>query len=91
VDAQVRSALSRSHLGDLPGDVLDELVADAGRVQIAAGSVAHREGDDAPHFDLVVSGVVRVFVTTPDGRTMTMSRPNGGVNVGRRPQRPAPY
>jgi CRP/FNR family cyclic AMP-dependent transcriptional regulator len=82
VDAQVRSVLSRSHLRDLPGDVLDELVAGAGRVRIATGSVLHREGDDAPHLDLVVAGVVRFFVTAPDGRTMTIRYCRPGAIIG---------
>jgi CRP/FNR family transcriptional regulator, cyclic AMP receptor protein len=43
VDPQVRLALSRSHLRELPGDVLDELMVGASRVQIPAGSVTHWE------------------------------------------------
>jgi CRP/FNR family transcriptional regulator, cyclic AMP receptor protein len=82
VDAQLRLAVSRSHLRDLPGNVVDELMVGAGRVRIAAGSVIHREGEDAPHLELVIAGVVRVFVTAPDGRTMTIRYCRPGALIG---------
>jgi len=82
VDLQVRLALSRSNLSDLPGDVLDELLAGASRVQIPAGSVTHWEGEPAPFLELVVSGVVRVFVTALDGRTMTIRYCRPGALIG---------
>ena len=82
MDAQLRLAVSRSHLRDLPGGVVDELLVGAGRVRIAAGSVTHREGEDAPHLELVIAGVVRVFVTAPDGRTMTIRYCRPGALIG---------
>jgi CRP/FNR family cyclic AMP-dependent transcriptional regulator len=81
VDA-VRSAVSASYLRDLPSEVLDELMAGAVRVQIPAGSVTHREGENAAHLELVISGVVRVFVTAPDGRTMTVRYCRPGALLG---------
>jgi Cyclic nucleotide-binding domain len=82
VDAQVRLALSRSHLRELPGDVLGELMVGAGRVRIPAGSVTHWEGEPAPFLELVMSGVVRVFVAAPDGRTMTIRYCRPGALIG---------
>jgi CRP/FNR family transcriptional regulator, cyclic AMP receptor protein len=82
VDPQVRLALSRSHLRDLPGEIVAELMAGAGSVRIAAGSVTHREGEAAPYLELVISGVVRVFVTAPDGRTMTIRYCRPGALIG---------
>jgi CRP/FNR family transcriptional regulator, cyclic AMP receptor protein len=61
---------------------VDELLVGAGRVRIAAGSVTHREGEDAPHLELVIAGVVRVFVTAPDGRTMTTRYCRPGALIG---------
>ena len=61
---------------------MDELLVGAGRVRIAAGSVTHREGEDAPHLELVIAGVVRVFVTAPDGRTMTIRYCRPGALIG---------
>lgn len=82
MDADVRSAVSLSHLRELPAEVLDDLLADAVRVTIAAGSVRHREGDRAPHLELVISGLVRAYVTAPDGRTMTVRYCRPGALLG---------
>jgi CRP/FNR family cyclic AMP-dependent transcriptional regulator len=82
VDADVRSAILASHLRELPADVLAELLAGAVRVKIQAGSVTHREGEHTAHLELVVSGVVRVFVTAPDGRTMTVRYCKTGALLG---------
>ena len=72
MDAQVRLALDASHLRDLPDDVIEELMANAVRERVPAGSITSLEGETAPLIELVVSGVVRVFVTSPDGRTLTV-------------------
>jgi CRP/FNR family cyclic AMP-dependent transcriptional regulator len=61
MDADVRHAVSMSHLSSLPVDVLDELLTDAVRTKILAGSVTHREGEDARHLELVITGVVREY------------------------------
>jgi CRP/FNR family transcriptional regulator len=82
VDSDLRSAVSLSHLRDLPADVLDELMAGAVRLRIPASSVIHREGDGAPHLELVISGIVRVFVSAPDGRTMTVRYCRQGALLG---------
>jgi CRP/FNR family cyclic AMP-dependent transcriptional regulator len=82
VDPDVRSAVSLSHLRDLPADVLDDLLTGAVRVKIPAASVFHREGEGAPHLELVVSGLVRVYVMAPDGRTMTVRYCRPGALLG---------
>jgi CRP/FNR family cyclic AMP-dependent transcriptional regulator len=82
MDAELRSAVSMSHLGELPAEVLDELLAGSARVVVPAGSVTHWEGEPGPHLELVVSGVVRVFVTAPDGRTMTVRYCRPGALIG---------
>lgn len=75
-------AVSMSHLRGLPPSVLAELLAGAVRRRVPAGSVTHREGEDAAHLELVVSGLVRVFVTAPDGRTMTIRYCRSGAMIG---------
>ena len=82
MDADERSAVSMSHLSSLPVGVLDELLTDAVRMKIPAGSVTHREGEGRPHLELVVRGVVRAFVTAPDGRTMTIRYCRPGALIG---------
>lgn len=82
VDDDVRSALLMSHLRQLPTEVHAELISGAVRTSIPAGSMTHREGEDARHLELVISGVVRVFVTAPDGRTMTIRYCRLGALLG---------
>jgi CRP/FNR family transcriptional regulator, cyclic AMP receptor protein len=56
----------------LPSEVIAELPADASRLRVPAGSTLHREGTMSAHLEVVVTGLVRVYVTAPDGRTMTV-------------------
>jgi hypothetical protein len=62
--------------------VLDGLLMGSTRMRVPAGSVTHCEGEPDPHLELVVSGVVRVFVTAPDGRTMTVRYCRLGALIG---------
>ena len=78
----MRRAVSVSNLSELPPEVLDELIAPAVRVRITAGTVTHWEQDAAPHLELVVEGTIRVFVTAPDGRTMTIRYCRPGALLG---------
>lgn len=71
-----------SHLRQLPAEVLDDLLVGSTRINISAGSVTHWEGEPDPHLDLVLSGAVRVFVTAPDGRTMTVRYCRPGALIG---------
>ena len=82
MDADVRAAVLKSHLHELPPDVVEELLTGAVRMKIPAGSVTHREGEPAQHLELVISGVVRGFVTAPDGRTMTVRYCRPGALIG---------
>jgi CRP/FNR family transcriptional regulator len=82
VDADVRSAVSVSHLRELPPEVLDDLFTGAVRTKIASGSITHREREDAPHLELVVTGIIRVFVASADGRTMTIRYCRPGALMG---------
>lgn len=82
MDPDLQAAVSLSHLRELPADVLDDLLTGAVRVKIPAASVFHREGEGAPHLELVVSGLVRAYVTAPDGRTMTVRYCRPGALLG---------
>lgn len=71
-----------SHLRELPPEVLDALLAGSTRMTVPAGSVTHWEGEPEPHLELVLAGVVRVFVTARDGRTMTVRYRRPGALIG---------
>jgi CRP/FNR family transcriptional regulator len=82
VHPDVRSVVALSNLRWLPPDAVDELTAGARRITVPGGSVTHREGDETSHLELVLAGVVRVFVTAPDGRTMTIRYCRPGALIG---------
>lgn len=82
VDDGVRAALAASSLARLPAPAVQRLITGARLVRTPAGSVTHREGEAAEHVELVVDGLVRVFVTAPDGRTLTVRYCRRGALVG---------
>jgi CRP/FNR family transcriptional regulator, cyclic AMP receptor protein len=82
VDPDVRDAVRASHLRDLPAEVLEELFEGAIRTKVAAGSVAHHALDAEQYVELVITGVIRVYVTAPDGRTMTIRYCRSGELLG---------
>lgn len=81
-DPAVEVAVASSHLGSLPGETIDRLLASAMLADVTAGSTIHREGDEQAHFELVVSGLLRVFVTALDGRTLTVRYCRPGSLLG---------
>jgi CRP-like cAMP-binding protein len=82
VDDGVAAALAASNLSRLRGSALQRLLAAACLVRVSAGSVTHREGETVEYLELVVDGLVRVFVTAPDGRSMTVRYARRGALVG---------
>jgi len=84
MDADVLKAIEVSHLHRVAPNSLRKLLSGAQRKDIPARTVTHREGDTNPHFELIVAGVVRVFVRAPDGRTLTIRycRPGSLLGAG---------
>ena len=82
LDQAARAAIEASHLRSLPPEVIAELASDASRLRAPAGSTLHRQGDSSPHVEVVVSGLVRVYVTAPDGRTLTVRYCRPGALIG---------
>jgi CRP/FNR family transcriptional regulator, cyclic AMP receptor protein len=82
VDDGVAAALAVSNLSRLPGPVIDRLLTRGRLVRIPAGSVTHREGETAEHLELVVDGLIRAFLTAPDGRSLTMRYARRGALIG---------
>ncbi len=81
-DPVVRTAIWSSHLAGVPERLLAPLVDDAVRLVVPAGSLVRREGQSGPHVELVISGLVRVFVSSPDGRTLTVRYCRPGALIG---------
>ncbi|MGA7270154.1 MAG: Crp/Fnr family transcriptional regulator, partial [Acidimicrobiia bacterium] len=81
-DREVSGALGMSHLRGLTDDDLALVMAGARCRRIEAGRTLHREGETAAHCEMVVSGLIRVYVVAPDGRTMTIRYCRRGALIG---------
>ena len=81
-DPVVRDAIGLSHLAEVPEPLLAPLLADAMRLVVPAGSLVRREGERGAHVELVLSGLLRIFVSSPDGRTLTVRYCRPGALVG---------
>ena len=81
-DVSIRSSISLSHLASLPTAVLDSLTATSRLRGVPAGTVVHGAGPVESHFTLVVPGLVRVYVTARDGRSLTVRYCRAGSLLG---------
>lgn len=80
--ASVQTAFEMSHLGSLPMETKDRLVSSATLLTVPARSTLHRERDEVAHLELVVSGLLRAYVTALDGRTLTVRYCRAGSLLG---------
>ena len=78
----LNEAIAVSNLRGLSPAVIEALTADARRVDVPAGTTYRHVGDDRAHVELVVSGFVRIFVTAPDGRSLTIRYTRPGALMG---------
>jgi CRP/FNR family cyclic AMP-dependent transcriptional regulator len=76
---EAAAAFGVSNLRGLSEPSVARLMSVARTVEARAGDVLHWTGDPKPHLELLVAGLVRVFVLAPDGRTLTVRyvRPGG--------------
>jgi CRP/FNR family cyclic AMP-dependent transcriptional regulator len=81
-DDRIRAAFAASHLRDLPAEILADLLDGARRHRASAGDTLHRVGEAERHIELVVEGLVRVHVSAPDGRTLTVRYCRTGALLG---------
>jgi len=63
--------MARSFLGKLPLELVDELLAEGERTDYPAGTTIYREGA-APRAVLVIEGLLRVYMTSAEGRQVTV-------------------
>jgi CRP/FNR family transcriptional regulator, cyclic AMP receptor protein len=76
-------AIASSRLRTLDADLLDRFLAGSRMRQVPAGGIVRGVGQPGPHVELVVSGLVRVEIQAPDGRSMTVRyvRPGGLLGI----------
>ncbi|HEX5088687.1 MAG TPA: Crp/Fnr family transcriptional regulator [Nocardioides sp.] len=80
-DQEAAQVLDRSFLGGLPRELLDELLAGGDRADYPLGTTIYRDGD-APRAMLVLRGLLRVYMTSPEGRQVTVRYARPGDVLG---------
>lgn len=81
-DAPVEAAVEASPFGRLPEPARSRLLHRARVERVPARTLTHRVGEREPHLELVVVGVMRVYVTGPNGRSMTVRYCRTGALTG---------
>jgi CRP/FNR family transcriptional regulator, cyclic AMP receptor protein len=80
-DPDVADAMARSFLGKLPPELVNELLAEGERTDYPAGTTIYREGA-APRAVLVIEGLLRVYMTSAEGRQVTVRYARGADVLG---------
>src|SRR5436190_10438758 len=81
MEPEVRAAIARSFLAELPQDALDRLLEGAVLESVAAGTTTYRAGGE-PRPSLIVSGIFRSYFAGPDGRQVTVRYAREGDVLG---------
>lgn len=68
-------------LSALPAQAVETLLAGSIRMDVPAGSLIYR-GDESPRVFVVVDGLVRVFLSSPEGRQVTVRYARPGDVAG---------
>ncbi len=77
----VQEGLRGGFLGTLPPEAVERLVSEGIRISVPAGSLIYRD-DERPRVIVVVSGVLRVFLSSADGRQVTVRYARSGDVAG---------
>jgi CRP/FNR family transcriptional regulator len=80
-DREVDDALAHSFLTDLPPEVVGRLRAEGERTDYPAGTTVYRANSD-PRAALVVAGLLRVYLTSAEGRQVTVRYARPGDVLG---------
>lgn len=79
--AQVKQSLAKSPLSELPPNLIEHLMANAQRIDVPCNSNLYNPDDD-PRCALVISGVIRIYLSSPDGRQMTVRYARSSELIG---------
>ena len=77
-----QAALAKSFFASFPASARGQLLAEAVRAEIPAGMVWYREADEPQLVSLVVSGLLRLYLASPDGRQLTVRYARSGDALG---------
>ncbi|MEW6058984.1 MAG: Crp/Fnr family transcriptional regulator [Actinomycetota bacterium] len=76
-----REELRGSFLSTLPEDAAERLLAGAIKITVPAGALVYRE-EENPRVIVVIEGLLRVFLRSPDGREVTVRYARSGDVAG---------
>lgn len=77
----IDEALAKSVLAVFPPALRETLIQDAVPVDLPAGTTLYYE-EDEPRCGLVITGLIRVYMTSPDGRQITVRYARAGDLLG---------
>ena len=80
-DAPAREAVPPGFLATLPAAAADRLLADAIRIDVPAGGTVYRD-EERGRAIVVLEGLLRTYVSAPDGRQATIRYTRPGEIVG---------
>lgn len=79
--ADLDDALARSFLAGLPAELTERLRTEGERADYPAGTTVYRAGDE-PQAALVIRGLIRVYLSSPGGRQVTVRYTRPGDVLG---------
>jgi CRP/FNR family transcriptional regulator len=81
LDELALEGLGSGFLFALPRDAAERLLAEAIRINVPAGALIYRD-DESPRLIVVVKGLLRVFLSSVDGRQVTVRYARSGDVTG---------
>lgn len=78
---QVKQTLAKSTLAELPPALIDQLLADSQLIDLPRNTQIYR-AEDYPRCALIVSGVIRMYISSPDGRQVTVRYARSSELIG---------
>jgi CRP/FNR family cyclic AMP-dependent transcriptional regulator len=80
-DPMIHDAVAQSFLRRLPPEAVERLLADAVLLDVPAGGVVYRD-EDAARSALLVAGLMRIYLTSVEGRQLTVRYARPGASLG---------
>ena len=81
LDELTLEGLESGFLMALPREAAERLLAEGTRINVPAGALIYRD-DERPRLIVVVKGLLRVFLASPDGRQVTVRYARSGDVAG---------
>ena len=78
---QVKQLLAKSPLSELPPALLEQFLTDAHRLDVPKLTTIYY-AEDEPRCALVISGLIRIYMASPDGRQVTVRYARSAEFIG---------